>query len=364
MKITNSILAIIFCCIYSMGHTQNAPLTNAPIISSCSGSSIDVPITVSDFNDIGAISLTLHFNSSAFTYNSFTNNSGFPGLAAYNPNPGVITAAGFSVSDGISLPDNSILLTIHFNSLGENSNLNWFDDGTSCEYAGPPPTYIVLNDEPQNSFYIDGSVNEIPAPFITEQPVSPDTVQAGAGTAIFNVLATGQNLTYQWQEYISSWEDISEGGVYEGAVSSTLNIVNPPINMNGYNYRCTVSGSCDPPAITDGLAVLTVINITNIKVHIENPEIHNKITINAYPNPFSKRVVLNYYLPLAGEFFIEIFDFKGNSARTVIKSNETKGNHTLNLSLNYLKTGIYTVQLQLRSDIGVLSKSIKIAHKE
>ncbi|MCD4732601.1 MAG: T9SS type A sorting domain-containing protein, partial [Bacteroidales bacterium] len=200
---------------------------------------------------------------------------------------------------------------------------------------------------------------EILSPVITEQPVSPDTVQAGAGTATFHVIATGQNLTYQWQEFISTWEDISESGLYEGVLSSTLNIVNPPINMNGYKYRCIVSGLCDPPAITDGLASLTVVNTVDVK-YIQNKGAINNITINTYPNPFSKKIVLKYFLPLAGDLSIEIIDIEGKSTGTKINRFETEGNHSLKLALYHLKPGIYNAKVQLKNNNKVLSGTIKI----
>ncbi|MCX6235926.1 MAG: hypothetical protein NT175_14620, partial [Bacteroidetes bacterium] len=95
-------------------------------------------------------------------------------------------------------------------------------------------------------------------PSITGQPVSPAAVCAGTGTPSFTVTATGAGLTYQWQEYITSWINVSNGGVYSGALSATLTITNPPSSMNGYKYRCVVTGTCTPAATSDGLATLIV----------------------------------------------------------------------------------------------------------
>ncbi|MEI7596854.1 MAG: GEVED domain-containing protein [Bacteroidota bacterium] len=100
-----------------------------------------------------------------------------------------------------------------------------------------------------------GTINT--APSITGQP-SNQSVSAGAGTATFTTTATGAGLTYQWQEYISSWNNISNGGVYSGATSANLVITNPTIAKTGYKYRCTVSGTCTPTATSDGNATLTV----------------------------------------------------------------------------------------------------------
>ena len=101
------------------------------------------------------------------------------------------------------------------------------------------------------------SVTTSAVPVITGQPANASTTE-GTGTPTFIVTATGTGLTYQWQEYISSWLDISNGGVYTGATSASLVITNPPIGMNGYKYRCIVTGMCAPVATSDGNATLTV----------------------------------------------------------------------------------------------------------
>jgi hypothetical protein len=104
-----------------------------------------------------------------------------------------------------------------------------------------------------------GSVTVNSAPSITGQPGN-QMVTAGAGTATFTVTATGGGLTYQWQESTnggSTWSNVSNGGVYSGAISASLVITNPAIGMNGYKYRCAVSG-CSPSATSDGNATLTV----------------------------------------------------------------------------------------------------------
>ena len=101
-----------------------------------------------------------------------------------------------------------------------------------------------------------GNVNASPA--ITSQPGN-QSVAPGAGIATFTVTASVDGLTYQWQEFISSWNDVINDGVYTGATSASLVITNPPLAMNGHKYRCTVSGTCPPtPLTSNGNATLTV----------------------------------------------------------------------------------------------------------
>lgn len=147
----------------SLTFQGDAPITIAPVIGACPGTTIAVPITVLNFNTIGVLSLTMQFNASVLTYQSFTNTSGFPGLTAYNP-IGYITIAGYvqPFTPGITLPDNATLITLFFTYVGGTTDLTWFDDdGYSCEYGGPPNTYTVLNDIPTSTYYIPGQISEL-----------------------------------------------------------------------------------------------------------------------------------------------------------------------------------------------------------
>ena len=100
------------------------------------------------------------------------------------------------------------------------------------------------------------------APAVTTAPTNA-TVCIG-GTAIFNVVATGTSLTYQWQENVSgTWANVTNGGIYSGATTATLSITNTTLTMDNFQYRSIVSGTCSPPATSNGamLFVNTPISI-------------------------------------------------------------------------------------------------------
>lgn len=153
----------------------NAPITTTPNIETCAGTYIDIPITVSEFCNIGAISLTLNYNSSVLSFDSYTNNSGFPGMVINGSIPGEVYAGGYinPGDPGISLPDNAVLFTISFYCLGGYTDLEWFDNGESCEYTGP--LFVPLIDSPTSFYYINGSVSSassINAPITTAPEIS------------------------------------------------------------------------------------------------------------------------------------------------------------------------------------------------
>ncbi len=98
---------------------------------------------------------------------------------------------------------------------------------------------------------------------ITSQP-SNVTLCAGANTS-FAVVISGTVISYQWQESINggtTWNNITNGGVYSGAATGTLTLTGVLASMNNYQYRCVVTGAC--PAINSNAAILTVNTAPNI----------------------------------------------------------------------------------------------------
>lgn len=106
------------------------------------------------------------------------------------------------------------------------------------------------------------------APVITQSPAAA-AVCAGGNTS-FTVAASGAGLTYQWQVNTGSgYTNITNGGVYSGATTATLNISGATAGMNGYLYRAIVSGTCSPAATSAGAA----LTITPPPAITQNPSV-------------------------------------------------------------------------------------------
>lgn len=108
---------------------------------------------------------------------------------------------------------------------------------------------------------ITGTVKYVPV--ITTQPTDAN-VTAG-NTAAFNITATGDELTYQWQQSNDSgknWTDIS------GATTDTYTTAATTAEMNGYQYHCVVTGK-GGEKVTSKAAILTVtsVAVTEVKLN-------------------------------------------------------------------------------------------------
>lgn len=150
---------------------------------------------------------------------------------------------------------------------------SWSSVPASAPYSGTTTATLTITNAPTS---IDGyeyrcriynpyaqsltsnaaSITINTAPNITSQPI--DKIVSTNGNTTFDITATGTSLSYQWQENTGSgWSNISNGGVYSGATTSSLVLTSTPKSMDGYQYRCIISGTCSPIA-TSNIADLTV----------------------------------------------------------------------------------------------------------
>jgi hypothetical protein len=109
---------------------------------------------------------------------------------------------------------------------------------------------------------LSGSANSNNATLTVNTPTTVSTQPANAAVCAganvsFSIAATGSGLTYQWLENTGS--GYSPIG---GANSATLNRSGVSSGMNGYLYRCLVTGSCNSD--TSNAASLTVTPLLSI----------------------------------------------------------------------------------------------------
>lgn len=154
------ILILIILPMTAFVQGQNAPVTTAAEMNSpIPGSNIIVPITVTNFQYIGAITLTLDYDHSVLNFVQGTKNAAIPGMFIITDND---LGNGFHrllmgwYGFGLSLPDNSSIMDIEFNYISGSTELAWMENGPSCEYADG--NYVVMDDLPTEDFYINGNI--------------------------------------------------------------------------------------------------------------------------------------------------------------------------------------------------------------
>ncbi|MBP6285422.1 MAG: M36 family metallopeptidase [Ferruginibacter sp.] len=95
---------------------------------------------------------------------------------------------------------------------------------------------------------------------INQHPINAAACAGSSVTFTCVGTATG-GVTYQWQLSTTGaggpWNNLTNAAPYSGVTTSTLTVNPTAVGMNNYQYRCVVTGTCPPDAISTP-AILTV----------------------------------------------------------------------------------------------------------
>ncbi len=308
-------------CAYSAAATLTVNYiihTSISGASACPGTVFNCPVTVSNFNNVGAVSLALNYNPDILTFEGVTdvNTALGSGLLA-NASNGKVYVSWYS-TQGVSIGSGT-LLQIQFTGVTGSSSLTW--DAANSEYAMPDGTSITMT-------FNNANATIYSLPNITSQPEG-QCVYAGQNTS-FSINASGQGIGYQWQvstNYGASWTDLQNGEHYANVGTRTLSVRNTNTAMNNYYFRCKVTGTCGSPVYSE-FAKLTV-DITQPIVKAENAEwpctgeVSQDIVVDYFNNIGAFSLVLDYdtnYLR-----YLEYFDLNSAIDDNNFVFNQTMG---------------------------------------
>jgi hypothetical protein len=234
-------LVIFIILLYPMlTKSQNATATLGNY-TSCAGENVLVPMDVTDFNDVGAMTIYISYDTNSAEFISLINiNPAIPGFVSYNGSNGLISIAySYTVPFYIT---GEKLFDLSFTFLGDSTLLSFL--------PGTEIANTILEVIPLDTF--NGSI------FNSIQIVNqPDSVQSYPNNdVIFRVTSLG-NPEYQWQVNTGSgWNNLQNSSIYTGVNNDTLFINNVPLSFNGYLYRCELTA--DACVVISDTALLEV----------------------------------------------------------------------------------------------------------
>lgn len=213
MKIKATLLLVMLSFTLSSVLSQNAPVTVLPhVYNPPLGASFTVPVTVSDFEDIGSISLILNYDASVLTFQGAIPNASFNGMVVNGTTTQGRVVISWYGSYGVSFADGTHLLDLKFLNRGGNTGLNWsLNDDGYCEYAKfNGGAFTVLNDNPLSTYYINGMVTNGTGP-LTWAPVinnaSPGNIDIPIKVNGFNNIGA-VSLTFEYDPYVIKYLDL------------------------------------------------------------------------------------------------------------------------------------------------------------
>lgn len=241
--------------------TATGPVTTAGELVVTPAGAVTVPITVTNFNNVDAISLKIKYNPSILTFTgSSSRNSSFSWSYPPYASGGYIYISGISspttYPNGVTFTGTTLLLNLLFTSVTGTSLLEWTDDagGTACEYQNALIQWPYV-DSPFGTYYDNGFVTDMYVTFT--RAYSPQTITAVAHNGSTNY------VSYDWtgpvdQTYSGATITPTDGyGIYTvlitddvgGKVTATY-LYAPVHNTDTYFDFWTIQA-----AIDDGLTV-------------------------------------------------------------------------------------------------------------
>lgn len=232
----------------------------------------------------GTNSITVTFNnnfSNKVISVTFTNSYGCISSSSYTVGVATTLNPKIKISSAAnqSCLGSPVIYTATTDNAGSNPSYQWQVNNINVGTNSPIYTYVPVNSD-QVRCILTSSItcpvnnpvvsNVIPAivfipPSIIVQPTNTLSCKGS-----FTVVAAGSNLSYQWQVNTGTgWTNLSNGGFYSGATTSTLTISSATAAMSTYLYRCVISNAVCPTVISNS------VSITYIVVVPTSPIYHN-----------------------------------------------------------------------------------------
>jgi hypothetical protein len=267
---SKNLIALVLCTILSMGFmgalNAQAPVVALGSVPGCAGDTVNVPINVSNFTNISAVSLEINYDSSALRYVDFNSSSLTGNLIVNNPSVGGVPTSRvllswFSLTPAVVGSGSGLLMNLRFVLQAAPPRALSFNVAVpgQCELAD------VNGDVIAGALFTNGGVTA-PATFasISTQPPAALSLASGASGSI---AVTATNVqAYQWQQFTSGqWTNLTNAGFFAGVTTNTLQFNSVTPALNGAIFRVGVSGGCPFPSYSSN-CTLTVTQVGNIDV--------------------------------------------------------------------------------------------------
>jgi len=267
-KVSTLFISAFILLDFSGSLRAQAPVVALGSVSGCVGDSVNVPINVSNFTNICAVSLEVNFDSTALRFVGFNNSSLTGNLIVNNPTVGSqptsrLLVSWFSLTPAVIGSGSGLMMNLRFAIQAAPPRAVSFNLTVAgqCELADANGDVIA------GVLFTNGGVT---APTsiasITTQPLGSQSVVSGSN-ATFSVVASNA-VGYQWQQWSSGqWNNLSNSATFSGVTTNSLQLNSVSPALNGSIFRVGVQGGCPAP-IYSNTCTLTVTQAGNVNMAI------------------------------------------------------------------------------------------------
>ena len=334
-------MALILCFLQNPANAvRNAPVTTASSVMGNPSHSVVIPLTVTGFTSVSAISLRLEYTNAVMTFDHGTPNPHFSGVM-FNalPVPGVpglyqvrIVYSGITP---VTLANNDTIVWLTFNYLSGGTSLafnNTSNGGGDCEYADELGN--VLTDTPTATFYHDGSISQLSSVLnLNNITVGSGQVKCYNATQLINVAGNGTTFLVQ-----------TGGNVTMISGDNILIEPGTTVQLGGYlmDYITTTQQYCINPSFPSVLK-------DNVPAQFSAVHPGNDL-FTVYPNPTADRFTLELNAEkLTDNPTVTIYGLLGEP---VLKET-VEGNGKKEFSLSGKPNGIYIIRVNSGNFSGI-----------
>ncbi len=172
-----------------------------------------------------------------------------------------------------------------------------------------------------------------------------DTVSVGATSDILihikNIGPSG-SLSYQLSAS-ETWIRLDKtSGIINlnDSVTVTVQIDATQLNVGTYEANIIVG---DPH---HGPLTIPIRILVQMVLNIDNPSVYDNVLFRVYPNPFYSTTNISYYLSNQQNVQIELFDSRGNYAKTIVNGIRTGGEYMIQFDASMFPSGIYFLSMK------------------
>jgi len=90
----------------------------------------------------------------------------------------------------------------------------------------------------------------------------------------------------------------------------------------------------------------------------QKPQTVSTLAISCFPNPFTRKATISYYLPQTDRVDVSIFDMYGKKIKTLVNTYQEGGTHTVSITGNQLTGGLFICKITTKE----MSKTTTFVH--
>jgi len=340
-RITIPFLILILSAVFS--YSQVLITTTASDVTTCPGG-ITVPVVVTDFYDVAAISLVLSYDTMILNFDSYQNlhDSLSDGFAVINATGGKVYISWISLDPATI--GNDTLIELNFVLTGDYSNLIW-DTITpgNCQYGNFFGNIIP-------SYFINGNVNSLLTKPELLSPPNGNTGVETNPTLMWNTC----NCSPTYRLQFSTDSTFSNTIIDQSGITENLFEVTGLNYITKYYWRINAKKSQQITPWSETWNFTTAFNPSEI---FEEQSTIKKELIKVCPNPVFKTCKIEYYVPSEGEVSISLLNSSGNFITTIVNQQQDKGDYCVQFDCSVYSPATYFLSFKVRSSTNFYSTS-------